>query len=113
MRIQLNMSEKRVKEVELLMEQTGISTKKDFFNTALALLEWAIKERQHNRIIASIDEDEGDYKELLIPALNAVTKQIWPEPVVTTKDNDNEKDNETDDNTNGASREKITPVRVL
>ena len=38
-RIQFELSEDRNKELEALMEKTGIRTKKDLFNNALTLLE--------------------------------------------------------------------------
>ena len=71
MRIQLELPEGRVRELEALMETAGIATKKELFNTALTLFEWAIQEKSSGRIIASMDEEQQRYKELIMPALSA------------------------------------------
>ncbi len=75
-RIQLELSGERVRELEALMEESGVRTKKEFFNNALTLMEWAIKERKAGRILASVDEQEKRYREIVMPILSAVQ----PEP---------------------------------
>ena len=45
-RIQLEMPDGRVKELEELMEKQGISTKKDLLNRAITFYEWYIKEKE-------------------------------------------------------------------
>lgn len=72
-RIQFELPEEKVKELEQLMKAARITTRKDLFNNALTLFEWAIQERQSGRSIASVDEDNKKYKELVMPALMAVT----------------------------------------
>ena len=72
-RIQFELSEDKVRELEALMEETGIRTKKDLINNALTLLEWAIQEKKAGRSIASIDEQEKLYKEITLPILSAVS----------------------------------------
>ena len=71
-RIQFELPEDKVKDLEKLMKEADINTRKDLFNNALTLLEWAIKEKKTGRIIASIDEQKHRYKELIMPALAAV-----------------------------------------
>lgn len=73
-RIQFELSEEKVHELESLMEEVGIRTKKDLFNNALTFLEWAIAEKKAGRIIASVDEKEKKYKEIVMPALSAKSK---------------------------------------
>ena len=67
--VQLQLSTERVAELERLMAQTGVATRKDFFENALILLEWAIRERIEKRIIASVSVKDGDYREIIMPAL--------------------------------------------
>jgi hypothetical protein len=70
MRFQFEMTEEEAKEFNRLFEDVkkkGASSKRDVINYALALLNWAIKERQAGRIIASIDEDNERYKEVVLP----------------------------------------------
>ena len=69
MRIQLELAEEDVKELKELMREARISTYKDLFSNALTLLYWAAHEVNSGRIIASMDEKEGKYKELAMPLL--------------------------------------------
>jgi hypothetical protein len=44
-RLQLDLTKEHLQELEALMKELGISTKKDLFNQAITLLEWAVAER--------------------------------------------------------------------
>jgi hypothetical protein len=68
-RIQLELPAERLQELEQLMQQTDLDTKKDLLNSALTLFEWAVKERQAGRTLASIDEQTQRYREIVLPAL--------------------------------------------
>ncbi len=71
-RIQLDLPEEQVKELDELMRETNIVTRKDLFNNALTLFQWAVKAKRAGRIIASIDEQNKTSKELVMPALENV-----------------------------------------
>jgi hypothetical protein len=71
-RVQLDMPEDRIRDIEQIMAKTGVSTRKDVFENALALFEWAVNERTSGRKIASLREDEDGYRELLMPALASI-----------------------------------------
>ena len=71
-RIQLDLPEAQVAELDKLMKETGILTRKDLFNNALTLFEWAVKQKRARRLIASVEEDKGILKELLMPVLENV-----------------------------------------
>jgi metal-responsive CopG/Arc/MetJ family transcriptional regulator len=73
-RVQLDLPERQVKELDGLMKEMGVATRKDFFNQALSLLLWAIKEKKEGRIIASVDEANQHYREVVMPALNINVK---------------------------------------
>ena len=79
-RLQFELSEKRVEELDTLVEQTGSKTRVQLINAAITLFEWAVREREAGRIIASIDEEQGHYKEIEMPgfphlqALDMMTK---------------------------------------
>jgi metal-responsive CopG/Arc/MetJ family transcriptional regulator len=73
-RVQLDLPERQVKELDGLMKETGVATRKDFFNQALSLLLWAIKEKKEGRIIASVDEVNKQYREVVMPVLNINVK---------------------------------------
>jgi hypothetical protein len=66
-RVQLDLPENRVRELEKLMREVGVTTKKEFFNYALSLFRWAIKEMQDGRVIASVDTTTEQYKEMVMP----------------------------------------------
>lgn len=71
-RIQLDLPEEQVKELDVLMEKAKLTTRKDLFNNALTLFQWAVKAKEAGRIVASLDEDNGTAKELVMPALENV-----------------------------------------
>jgi hypothetical protein len=73
-RFQFELPESKVSELERLMEVSGVTTKRELFNNALTLLEWAIRESQKHRIIASLDEGEGTLRELQMPILSAARR---------------------------------------
>jgi len=73
-RITFELEAVRVEEIERLMQLTGVRTKKEYFNNALALLKWAIKERCEGRQIASVDESNRSVRELRMPALETAAE---------------------------------------
>ena len=73
-RFQLDISREHLKELESLMKELGITTKKDLFNQTITLLEWAAAEPKSGRGIASIDEAKDVYKRALLP----VVKRLAP-----------------------------------
>jgi hypothetical protein len=74
-RIQFELPEERVRELEQLMKEADISTKKELLNTALTLFQWVVQEKQNGNIIASIDEKQNRLKELIMPVLSRVFKK--------------------------------------
>jgi hypothetical protein len=71
-RIQLELPEERVEELDKLMKAVDLRTRKDLFNNALTLLEWAVNERKAGRVVASIDDETHRIKELVMPVLESV-----------------------------------------
>jgi hypothetical protein len=58
---------------------------RELFDYAITFLHWGIKERQKNRIIASLDEREKNYKEVVMPIFTWVVPAaaVQPEIAVT------------------------------
>jgi metal-responsive CopG/Arc/MetJ family transcriptional regulator len=73
-RIQFELPEEKVSELERLMDESGIKTRKDLLNNALMLLEMAIKERKEGRTLVSVDEKKNRYKEVLMPILSSIAR---------------------------------------
>ena len=71
-RLQFEVDEGRLAEIDRLMKMAGVRTRKEFFNAALTFLRWAMLERRQGRVIASVDENQRVYKELEMPVLSAV-----------------------------------------
>lgn len=70
-RVQLDFPEERIEDLNKMMKTTGLSTRKDLFNHALTLFNWAIIERQKGRLIGCVDEDEQRFKQIMMPAIEA------------------------------------------
>lgn len=74
MRLQIDVSESHLKELEDLMARADITTKKELFNYAINLLEWAVKESEKGNVIASVDEKDGRYREIQMPVFSAAAR---------------------------------------
>ncbi|ELB1485196.1 TPA: hypothetical protein NGU80_004753 [Vibrio parahaemolyticus] len=73
-RMQFDFSEDRVKELEAMMDKCGISTRKELFNNALTILEWALEESERGHEVAAIDRDAKQFYALRMPILSEVRK---------------------------------------
>ena len=83
-RVQLELSEDRVERLKEIMKLCEITTQKELFNNSLALFEWAVKQRQSGRMIASVDENNMRFKEISMPALEAVAVVQAPKTETAT-----------------------------
>lgn len=70
-RIQFDLPDSKVEELDKLMLAAGIKTRRELFNNALSLLEWALRQRKEGRVIASINEESKSYRELSTPILDS------------------------------------------
>ena len=73
-RIQIDLDESRVRELDLLMKVCDIATRKELFNNALTLFEWAVTAVREGRTIASLNEQEQKFRELEMPVLRSAAK---------------------------------------
>ena len=73
-RMQFDFTEDRVKELEAMMAKCDISTRKELFNNALTVLEWALEESEHGHEIAAIDRKEKQFFALRMPILMQARK---------------------------------------
>lgn len=71
-RLQFEIDEEWLNELEQLRNLGGLRTKKELLNNALTLLRWAVKQRQNGRTIVSVSAD-GSERELEMPYLEAVS----------------------------------------
>jgi len=80
MKIQLDFDAKGKEILDCLLKKTDSKTYKDLFNCSLTLLDWAIKQRVEGRHLASVDENNQTYRELLMPAIEAAAQRHCEEP---------------------------------
>lgn len=70
--VQLDLPKPRITDIEKMMVETGVATRKDFFENALTFFEWAIQQRKAGRIIVTTDSNGNKPCELVMPALQNV-----------------------------------------
>jgi hypothetical protein len=75
-RIQIDISEEQLSELETLMGECGFSTKKELFDNAIALLKWATKKAKKGLVVASINEKDKQYNELKMPFLQNIQEKV-------------------------------------
>lgn len=73
-RMQFDFTEEKVKELEAMMEKCDISTRKELFNNALTILQWALDESEQGHDIAAIDRNEKQFYALRMPILMQAKK---------------------------------------
>ena len=79
MRIQLEVSENKRKQIKTLMEKADFRTYSELFNNAVTLLQWSIRQIEDGRSIVSVDQDSGKERELLMPFLQHVEQSAGKE----------------------------------
>jgi hypothetical protein len=73
-KIQFDIDERVIRGIEATMGKAGICTKRELFNLALSLLEWAADARMRGRVIASVDPETERYHQVVLPALENLWK---------------------------------------
>lgn len=84
-RVQLDLTSERVAELEELMAKTGVSTRKDVFENALALFDWAVTQSEQGRTFGAWDEGSKTFHEVLMPSLAHVSRKAVKPPPVQSK----------------------------
>jgi len=69
-RIQFEITRKKFAEIERVMRDCEIETRRDYFNNAITLLKWAVDESKKGHTIATVDEKNGKFRELQMPILS-------------------------------------------
>lgn len=76
MRIQFDITDEQVNRLDGLMEVAGISTRKDLFNYALTIFEWAIDVRRSGRRVVGLADHERRFQELIMPPLETAARTV-------------------------------------
>lgn len=72
-RIGFDMSEKRVKDMDVLADRLGLTTRKDVFNTALTYLEWVVEEIEKGNQPGFKDQN-GKFSSMRMPSFRNIKK---------------------------------------
>ena len=70
-RINLELNPAQVEELKILMEVSGCSTMKEFFNNLMTFYKWALLKRRDGREIGSFKN--GGFKELEMPIFGGLS----------------------------------------
>ena len=89
-RLQVEIDQEQMNELERLLQVGGLRTKKELLNNALTLLKWAVKEKGRGCAIVSVNEQEGTYKELEMPFLEHVAQHVAMKPQALHTDSKSE-----------------------
>lgn len=68
-RIQFLVTDEMAEKLDGLVQEMDLKTRTQLLNTAITLLDWAVRERKAGNIIASVDEKKGKIKEIDMPGL--------------------------------------------
>jgi hypothetical protein len=82
-RIQIVVDDTYKGMLEELKRITGLNQWQELFSDSITLYNWAVQQRLQGRIIASMDEQEENYRELQMPSLEraaAYAKQHKSDP---------------------------------
>src|SRR5262245_43114451 len=71
-RVQIDLSPSELGRMNLLMRLADLGTRKDLFNNALSLFEWAVLQVHAGNDVGSIDRTTRELTVLSMPAFSAV-----------------------------------------
>jgi hypothetical protein len=74
-RVQFDLLPERIAEFDQLMTWCELSTRKDLFDNAMTLFEWAVGEVRNGREIASYDRDNDKVDVVRFPVLDNAAKR--------------------------------------
>jgi len=75
-RIQFEMTEEKVRDLDHLIELTSMRSRRELFDHALTLFEWAVSEILRGHFVAAVDEKGGYYQPMLMPAFVAARRSV-------------------------------------
>lgn len=73
-RVQFDMPLEKMGDLDYLMSRAGINSRRELFNSALTLLDWAVDQRSHGRKILSCNESDNTCRELSMPILDSLSR---------------------------------------
>jgi hypothetical protein len=77
-RIQFDISETMLEEIESIMHDCDLATKKEFLNNAATAFIWMVDQIKSGRLVISADRDKNDFEIFWMPALRAASRLAAP-----------------------------------
>jgi hypothetical protein len=115
-RVQFDLLPSRLAELDQLMEFCEMSTRKELFDNAMTLFEWAVHEVRAGRAVASYDRKADHVEIVRFPVLdNAARRALAHKPVslVDTEQDDGAQDPALDERRSaGGATPMRRPMRV-
>jgi Arc/MetJ family transcription regulator len=74
-RIQIDLDDEFVREIDARMKEAGLSTRKQYFEYSLALFEWAFKQAELGRKISALDTETKTLTEIYLPPFDRIKKK--------------------------------------
>jgi len=74
-RFQVEVRKSYLAVLRALQEAGGVSSNKELFNNAIALLQWAVTQKQRGYSIAAVTEEGAVKRELVLPFLEEAAQQ--------------------------------------
>lgn len=74
-RFQVEVRKSYLKVLRALQDAGGVSSNKELFNNAIALLQWAVTQKQKGYSIAAVTEEGMVKRELVLPFLEEAAQQ--------------------------------------
>lgn len=81
-RVQFDVDADGLALLEALRTRARLSTRKELFNYAMTLFEWALNERADGRRLGSYGNDDDSFRELQMPPIEAVAPKRDPSKTV-------------------------------
>jgi hypothetical protein len=81
-RLQIDVRPALMARFNRLLALGELSTQRELLDTSVTVLEWAVNQRLRGRIIGSIDESTGMFRELHMPYLEACHAKAEPAALV-------------------------------
>ena len=85
MRLNFELTDKRITELKAIQLETESESMKELFNSAITTLEWMIQEVKSGNEIAAINEDRKTYRVLVTPVLERIARRHRLELQATTR----------------------------
>ena len=76
-RLQFDVPEDRVKDIDKLVADCNLDSRKALFNDALTMFEWAVNEIREGNEIASVNEERKKYRVLQMTSLQAIARKAY------------------------------------